>query len=119
MKTALKAALLSGLVFPGLGHIYLKRYGRGIIIMICSLAGFGYIISTATIGALDMLQKMQTQGAVDTDAISRLAVSAAASTSLYYNAALVILACCWLFSVVDAYRIGKGRNSPDRAIGKS
>lgn len=107
MKTEIKAALLSGLVFPGLGHIHLKRYRRGIILMICVLAGLGYVISMATIGALDTLQKLQTQGPADITAVSRLAASAVASPSPYYDAVLLMLACCWVFAVIDAYRIGR------------
>jgi hypothetical protein len=107
MKTAAKAALLSGLVFPGLGQLYLKRYWRGTIIMLLALTGFGFIIGTATMSALDTLEKMQSQGAVDIGAVSDLAVSATASSSLFYNILLLLVACCWLFSTIDAYIIGR------------
>ena len=37
MSHALKAALLSGLVFPGLGQIMLKHYKRGIAVVVVTL----------------------------------------------------------------------------------
>ncbi|MFH2119839.1 MAG: hypothetical protein ABIJ25_05510, partial [Pseudomonadota bacterium] len=62
MKSAIKAALLSALVFPGLGQMYLKRYVRGLIPMVLTLTGLGVLITQATVGALQELEKMQSQG---------------------------------------------------------
>ncbi len=61
MKTAIKAALLSALVFPGVGQMYLKRYVRGLIPMVLILAGLGVLIVQATVGAFQDLDKMQIQ----------------------------------------------------------
>lgn len=41
MNNSLKGALLSGVVFPGLGQIILKHYKRGIALMFWVLAGIG------------------------------------------------------------------------------
>ena len=38
MKNSMKGALLSGLVFPGLGQIALKRYRRGFALMLTVMA---------------------------------------------------------------------------------
>jgi len=38
MSNSLKAALLSGLVFPGIGQVVLKRYRRGVVLMLIVLA---------------------------------------------------------------------------------
>ncbi|MBU3931294.1 MAG: hypothetical protein KKF01_02445, partial [Proteobacteria bacterium] len=74
MKTAVRAALLSAFVFPGLGQMYLKRYLRGLIPMILVLIGLGILIGRATVGALQVIEKMQTQGGtVDMNAISNIA----------------------------------------------
>ncbi len=114
MKTALKAALLSGLVLPGLGHIYLRHYARGIILMLMVLSGSGYAVGTAMTKALNCLQKMQDAGTVDLSALSSLAASstANATASPLYTIILILVACCWLFSIVDAYRIGKRADQP-------
>ena len=74
MKTSIKAALLSALVFPGLGQMYLKRYVRGLIPMVFILTGLGVLIVQATVGALQVLDKIQIQGGtVDMNAVSNLA----------------------------------------------
>ncbi len=62
MKMGIKAALLSALVFPGAGQIYLRRYVRGLISMVISLDGLGVLVAQATVGALRELEKIQSQG---------------------------------------------------------
>jgi len=109
MKPSTKAALLSGLAFPGTGQIHLKRLRRGITIMMCVLAGIGVIVWMATVKALAILDRLQGQlNRVDMETISNLARTSSADASPWYNLILVFIVCCWLFSIVDAYRIGKG-----------
>ena len=55
MKISYKAALLSAFVFPGVGQFYLKRYWRGLVIMLIILTGLGYMIWSATVAALSVL----------------------------------------------------------------
>ena len=57
MKKSTKAVLLSGLVFPGLGHLYLKRWLEGILLT--GVAAYAaYLIVSITLGiALDIVQK--------------------------------------------------------------
>ena len=47
MKRSTRAVLLSGLVFPGLGHIFLKQYLRGSILVLIALATASVIIRFA------------------------------------------------------------------------
>lgn len=108
MKTATKAALLSGLVLPGLGQIYLKRYKRGLIILVLVLLALGVIIGTVAASALQSLKEIEGRGGVvDMETISNRASIDSAQTGIYLRPILLFVLCCWLFSVVDAYRIGK------------
>jgi TM2 domain-containing membrane protein YozV len=108
MKTAVKAALLSGFVFPGLGQIYLKRYRRGLIILILVLLVLGVIIGTVTISALESLKAIESGGGIaDMETISNLASIDSAHSGIYLRFFLLFVLCCWLFSVADAYKIGK------------
>jgi TM2 domain-containing membrane protein YozV len=114
MKTAVKAALLSGFVFPGLGQIYLKRYGRGLIILILVLLALGVIIGTVTVSALESLKAIESGGGIaDMETISNLASIDSAHSGIYLRLLLLFVLCCWIFSVVDAYKIGK-RSLPGR-----
>lgn len=108
MNKAIKAALLSALVFPGSGQIYLKRYSRGLLMMMLIVLGLAIIIVKATIGLLDSLKVMQAKGtAFDIDAISRLAETSSSNMFADNAAVLMLLIACWVFSVVDAYILGK------------
>ncbi len=108
MKSPVKAALLSGLVFPGLGQIYLKRYMRGLTIIIPVILGLILIIGMATVGALESLKKIQAEGGnADMDTILNLATTYSAPNTVYAKIIFLFIACCWIFSVIDAYKIGK------------
>ncbi len=107
MKTATKAALLSGLVLPGLGQIYLKRYRRGIVILVLVLLALGVIIGTLTAAALQSLKAIESKGGVtDIETISNQAIIDSAQMGIYLRIILLFILCCWVYSVVDAYRIG-------------
>jgi TM2 domain-containing membrane protein YozV len=109
MKRAVKAALLSALVFPGMGQMYLKRYVRGLIPMVLALAGLGVLIAQATVSALRDLEKMQIQGGlVDISAVANRAAASSASGDGYSPLVVPLIAICWLYSVIDAYLLGKG-----------
>ena len=113
MKTAIKAALLSALVFPGIGQMYLKRYVRGLIPMALTLTGLGVWIVQATVRALQELNKMQIQsGLVDLKAVANRAAASSASGDWYSSLIVPMIVVCWLFSAIDAYRLGKGKEPP-------
>jgi TM2 domain-containing membrane protein YozV len=108
MKTAVKAALLSGLVFPGLGQIYLKRYKRGLTILIIVLLALGIIVRTVIVSAMERLKAIESGGGIaDMQTISNLARIDSVHSGINLNLILLFVLCCWLFSVVDAYKIAK------------
>jgi TM2 domain-containing membrane protein YozV len=111
MNIAVKAALLSGFVFPGLGQIYLKQYWRGLIMIILVMLGLIIIVGMATFSALESLKAIQIEGGtVDMNTISNLATTYSTLNDIYYKIIFLLIACCWLFSIVDAFRIGKIRS---------
>jgi TM2 domain-containing membrane protein YozV len=108
MKAAIKAALLSGFVFPGLGQMYLKRFKRGFTIMILVLLALGMIIRTVIVSALERLKAIESGGGIaDMETISNLARIDSAHSGVNLKLILLFVLCCWLFSVADAYKIGK------------
>lgn len=115
MKKSSKAALLSGLVFPGLGHITLKQYLRGAMLIIATLAALSVIISSAYQRALTIVDRINSGDIpVDTGAISEMvANSTSQAGDLMENIAVIVLAACWLFGMIDAYRIGVAQEKKD------
>ncbi len=100
---------MSGLIFPGLGQIVLKRYKRGAVIMLTVLVSMSVFIVKAVQHALDILEKIQSQGgAISMSTISNAAAQASTTSgNLTLNIVLLLVILCWIIGVVDAYRIGK------------
>jgi TM2 domain-containing membrane protein YozV len=111
MKASIKASLLSALVFPGVGQMHLKRYIRGMIPMVLVLTGLVVLIVQATAGALQVLEKIQLQGGtVDMNAVSNLAAGSSTQGCPYSSLISLGIAVCWIYSVIDAYRLGKEKD---------
>jgi len=61
MKSSIKGALLSGLVFPGLGQIIQERYRAGIIFIIGAVLGLAGITYSAVTKAIIIMEKIKPQ----------------------------------------------------------
>ena len=109
MKKSTEAVLLSALVFPGSGHLFLKYYLRGMALLLASLAALTYIMVKAVQQAFSIVDKLQNgQLPLDTDAISRLlAQSSTGQEGLFLDIASYGIALCWLIGIADAYRIAR------------
>lgn len=110
MSKGLKAALLSGLVFPGLGYFIVQQKLRGWLVVTISLVCFIYILQFVTDKAFEMVEQLQQQGVMPDPVSLSLRVSEVLSQSDtgLVNAALFVLVVCWLGSCVDALRLGRG-----------
>jgi hypothetical protein len=105
MKQSMKAALLSGLVFPGAGHLYLGRRLRGWAFIVSVLLIFAYLVIHVTVHAYREIEAAQAKGAaIDMTAIqhSVAAVSDGATT-----AGFALLVLIWLAAILDAYVAGE------------
>jgi hypothetical protein len=108
MKKSSKAALLSGLIFPGLGHITLKQHVRGSILIVGTLVALSVIITSAYQRASSIVERINSGDIpVDSAAISEmLSNSSNGAGNLMENTAMIVLVACWLFGIIDSYRIG-------------
>ncbi len=108
MKRSSKAALLSGLILPGIGHIVLKQYQRGSVLMLFSLAALSVIVTGISQRALTIVDRINSgELPVDAGAIADMVSnSTSAADSLIGNIALLVLGVCWLIGVIDSYRLG-------------
>jgi TM2 domain-containing membrane protein YozV len=115
MSRSTNAVLLSALVMPGAGQLYLKHYGRGFALIGVSLACLWVLVDRAMQLASAVLdQVVSTGGAIDAGKISGLVDQASNSPgSGPATVATLVLAGCWLVGIVDAYRLG--RNEAGRA----
>jgi len=117
MKASYKAALLSAFVFPGVGHFYFKKYWRGLLIMVVALSDLVFMVWSATSSALNLIDsaidRMQ-GGATGFHEISNVIGSKALTAAAYYDAVFWCMVFVWIFAIIDAYRIGKQRESQDK-----
>ncbi|MDG1943971.1 MAG: hypothetical protein P8J17_06920 [Halioglobus sp.] len=108
MKSSTKAVLLSCFVLPGAGHLYLKRYRFGFLLLACAVAVVYFIASSAVQTALEVAEEIQASGfALDANAIAELVAqqSRAGEESAY--SAMTALGIVWLIGIFDSYRVGR------------
>jgi TM2 domain-containing membrane protein YozV len=117
VKKSTKAALFSALVFPGVGHFYLKRWLVGILLFgVAALATF-YIGSVVMETASFVVERIQS-GAVnsDTDTIARLAEEQISSKEQAVSLAKYVFLACWLAGIAGAWWQGRAQDKPDETV---
>ncbi len=116
MDKAIKGALLSGLVLPGLGQIVLNRRLRGAALLLVSLACLGLLVVQAVAAASAIVAKLDlVNGAIDPVALLAAVDQAGAEASGPWGkiAALLLLP-LWLGGTVDAYLLGRKEDRLER-----
>jgi len=108
MKRSSKAALLSGLIFPGIGHIVLKKYLRASVLMLFALVALSVIATGIYQRALSIVDRINSGDIpVDTAAIAEMVSNSSnGADSFIENIALIVLGAVWLIGVIDSYRLG-------------
>jgi hypothetical protein len=102
MKTSSTALLLSALVFPGAGQLYLQRYGRGLGFIVpaalaLSLLGRDLLLTAHEISGLIMAGKI----APDLASIAAEVERHGSQGGNHWAAAILIGS--WLLSVIDVW----------------
>ena len=109
MNKSIKAALISGLIFPGIGQISIGHKKRGWVIILVNSLFLYMIINEIIQQASSLVEKIQKSGVpLDYDSISNKTselVSFTDNSSL--NILLMLLIISWFASVIDAYYLGK------------
>lgn len=109
MKAKTKAALISALLFPGLGHFVLKRAMRGCLFIVPTLLAIGVLLRT-TLALADQLVAEIQSGALPFDiALIMERISAAGGDDAATNAASLVILVCWVGSIADAWWLERGK----------
>ena len=109
MTNAVRGALWSGLVFPGLGQVVLRHYKRGLALILMVGLSVLILVVKAVRQAFVILQQMEAKGlGIDMSTISKTAAQASTqSDSLMYSVILWLILFLWIIAMIDAYRLGK------------
>jgi hypothetical protein len=108
MSKSLKAALLSALVFPGIGHFSLKKPLQGSLLSGITIVCL-YFLLTAVVDIAQRLSVKIQSGEVpfDVTKISELvSQQLAGSDGQLVNIPSLLLVICWVVGVVDSFRVG-------------
>lgn len=109
MKPTTKAALVSALIFPGLGHLVLKRPLRGCLFIVPALLAIGFLLRTILALANTLVDEIN-NGTLAIDPIQIIArIHASGVDNPATNAASLVILLCWVGSVADAYWLGRPR----------
>lgn len=109
MKKSTKAALISAGIFPGAGHLWLKKYWLGAALATPSFCIIGVLVSRILQQANAVVQKINS-GEMGLDVVE---IHDALTKNLYnsdgqllelLSIALIII---WLFSILHSYHLGK------------
>lgn len=103
MNKAIKAALLSAFVFPGAGHLLLKRYISAVILTLSTFTAIYLQLSEMMENIAPIMAQIQRgEIAPDIAAITASLVQPSVNSSV-----TIILLVIWLTAIVDAYRLGR------------
>ncbi|MFA9219076.1 MAG: DUF6677 family protein [Sphingomonadaceae bacterium] len=106
---AIRAALLSGLLFPGLGHFALRRPLRGCLFLLPTLLALVFLLRQMLQLAEQLLTELNTgQLTLDPLLIMERVHASGIDNPLSNGAALLCLL-CWLGAVADALWLGRAR----------
>ncbi len=109
MSHSIKAALLSALVFPGAGHLFLKKYISAIALSSAAFSVAYFLTTTMIERAMQITEKIQSgQIPLDVTSINEL-VSAQSNGAdgQALNIATIVFIIIWLVGIMDSYRVGR------------
>jgi hypothetical protein len=101
MKRSMKAALLSGLVFPGVGQWYQGRRGLALLFALPALVA-GYVYLNHSLDEANALAGQILSGTMPLDPAAIEARMEAQPTPLSVTLCAVVFVVCWVGSVIEA-----------------
>lgn len=108
MKNTLQAPLLSMLVFPGLGHVFLKKYALGIGFIL----SYTYLLLSTFINVYDNAKEAifnahNANQTVDISLITQAVIDKQLSHNPNMTFTIYLILFIWIFAAADAYRLAK------------
>lgn len=108
MDRSVKAALLSGLVFPGVGQLFLGLRLRGWLFLLPAAAAAIFFVSRVWAVALQVSEDiLAARIAPDLPALVARVHEQAAGSSGPMNWAAGVMIVCWVASTADAWFAGR------------
>ena len=106
MNRSVKAALISALVFPGAGHLYLKRGARALLFLLPTLAAVVVFLNDAMAQATTIANEIMA-GTMAPDPVAMAARLEQHGGSSLATLAAGVMVACWIGAAVDAWMLGR------------
>ncbi len=106
MSRSVSAALLSALVFPGAGQVFLRRRARACLFAIPAAACAYYFISQMLERVMPMVDQIS-NGTMALDPVAIAAQLEQHGGSARMDMALGVMVLCWVASIADAWWCGR------------
>lgn len=117
MNKATKGVLLSGLVLPGLGQIVLKRWGRGVCIIVAVSVCFTVMIVEAVQLVFAVMEMASGGGTVKVTNLWGLVKELSIGSEIIaINICFLLISIIWFAAVIDAYFLGRGLDMEHSSI---
>ncbi len=118
---SLKGALLSGLVFPGLGQIFLKHHKRGVaLILAVSVCMLVIVIKAVQQARIILDEIMMKGGAVDISTVRDASTEALRnSDNPALKLSLLFILLFWIIGIIDAFITGRKKDIKEQSTGKT
>ncbi|CAM3887039.1 hypothetical protein [Rheinheimera salexigens] len=109
MKKSVQAALLSALVYPGVGHFYVKKHVMGAVFVCAFSIPLYFFIKEIFAKAEQIVQQLKSvEIPLDIAAITQsLSSSTTGVAAQELNVQIYLLVIIWLIAIVDSYRLGR------------
>lgn len=109
MNKALKATLLSLLVFPGLGHLLLKKYPQALFFIVTTSIACYLLISNVVAMAMHVVAQIEHGqiGATPIEVINAINLQTTSGYSNNSHLAMWFILLSWVVAAVDSYRLGR------------
>jgi hypothetical protein len=109
MQRAVRAALLSAFVFPGAGHLYLRRPWRAALFLVPALVAAIWFANDV-MNRANALADQVLSGRLPLDPAALAArLESQGGASHVSTVCGVVLVVCWAGSIIDAFVVARGR----------
>lgn len=108
MRKSIKAVIFSALVFPGTGHLVLKKYISGILLsgitLFCLFSLFSKLFSITQ----DLSTKIQSgEISADVGQLTELvSQQLTEGDAQAISIPTIVIFVCWIVGIIDSYRVG-------------
>ncbi|MDQ2823453.1 MAG: hypothetical protein M3Y65_24265 [Pseudomonadota bacterium] len=107
MSRSINALLLSVLVFPGAGHVYLKRTSRALVFVVPTLVATIYFGMDLFDRASAIANEIMS-GAMELDPVAMAArVQPAGPTPFLVSLSIYVIVACWIGAAIDAWLLAR------------